>query len=102
MYLCNTMKLKIKIKSAKFKTSVHKVNLNILYIDFWLKSLLSKALKEFELTHKHYNVLKMLNGKHPEESCASGITVRISEKKSNEPQIINWLVTKKLPSIAHY
>lgn len=90
------MKLEEAIQSSKFKSDVHKASLNILYTAWWLKTVLSRELKEFGLTHEQYNVMRILKGKHPEQMCVRDIASRMIEKNSNVPRIIDRLVTKKL------
>lgn len=90
------MKLEQAIKSSKFKNEVHKAGLNILYTAWWLKTLMSKELKEYGLTHEQYNVLRILKGKYPEQICVKEIACRMIEKNSNIPRIIDRLETKKL------
>ncbi len=68
--------------------------MNILYTAWWLKSMLSKELKVFELTHEQYNVLRILKGKHPEQMCVKDIGGRMIEPSSNVPRIIDRLVAK--------
>ena len=94
-YIC-IVKLEQAIKSTKFKNEVHKAGLNILYTAWWLKTVMSKDLKEFGLTHEQYNVLRILKGKYPEQMCVRDITCRMIEKSSNVPRIIDRLEIKKL------
>jgi DNA-binding MarR family transcriptional regulator len=90
------VKLEEAIKSTKFKNEVHKAGLNILYTAWWLKTVMSKELKEFGLTHEQYNVLRILKGKYPEQMCVRDIACRMIEKSSNVPRIIDRLELKKL------
>ena len=90
------MKLEQAIKSNIFKDEIHKAALNILYTSWWLKTLMSKELKEYGLTHEQYNVLRILKGRHPEQMCVKEIATRMIEKSSNVPRIIDRLETKKL------
>lgn len=90
------MKLEQAIQSTKFKNEVHKAGLNILYTAWWLKTVMSRELKEFGLTHEQYNVLRILKGKHPELMCVKDIACRMIEKSSNVPRIIDRLEIKKL------
>lgn len=90
------MKLEHVIKSSKFRNEVHKAALNILYTSWWLKTLMSRELKEYGLTHEQYNVLRILNGKHPDNICVGEIACRMIEKNSNVPRIIDRLEAKKL------
>lgn len=90
------MKLEEAIKSNKFKSEVHKATLNILYTSWWLKTNMSKELKEYGLTQEQYNVLRILKGKYPEHICVKEIACRMIEKSSNVPRIIDRLEAKKL------
>jgi len=90
------VKLEEAIKSNKFKNEVHKAGLNILYTAWWLKTIMSRELKDYGLTHEQYNVLRILKGKHPEQMCVRDIACRIIEKNSNVPRIIDRLEVKKL------
>lgn len=94
-YIC-AVKLEQAIKSNKFKNEAHKATLNILYTAWWLKTKMSKELKEFGLTHEQYNVMRILKGKHPEQMCVKDIGCRMIEKSSNVPRIIDRLEIKKL------
>jgi len=90
------VKLEQAIKSTKFKNEMHKAALNILYTAWWLKTIMSKELKEYGLTHEQYNVLRILKGKHPDQMCVREIASRMIEKNSNVPRIIDRLELKKL------
>jgi DNA-binding MarR family transcriptional regulator len=95
MYIC-IVKLEQAIQSNKFKNQRHKVGLNILYTAWWMKSRVNTELKEFGLTHEQYNVLRILNGKHPEQMCVKDIAGRMIEKSSNVPRIVDKLDLKNL------
>jgi DNA-binding MarR family transcriptional regulator len=90
------VKLEQAIKSNKFRNEVHKAGLNILYTAWWLKTMMSKELKEYGLTHEQYNVLRILKGRHPEQICVREIACRMIEKNSNVPRIIDRLEAKRL------
>jgi DNA-binding MarR family transcriptional regulator len=90
------MNVEQAIQSNKFKSEVHKVTINILYSAWYVKTIISKELKDFGLTHEQYNVLRILKGKHPEQMCVRDIASRMIEKSSNVPRIIDRLVVKKL------
>jgi DNA-binding MarR family transcriptional regulator len=94
-YIC-AVKLEEAIKTSKFSSEKQKAGLNILYTAWWLKTLISRELKVFGLTHEQYNVLRILKGKHPEKMCVRDIGGRMIERSSNVPRIIDRLVAKKL------
>jgi DNA-binding MarR family transcriptional regulator len=58
--------------------------------------MISKELKQLDLTHEQYNVLRILKGKHPEQMCVKDIGCRMIERSSNVPRIIDRLVAKEL------
>lgn len=89
------MKLEQAIQSEKFETQLQKAGLNVLYTAWWLKTVVSKELKEFGLTHEQYNVLRILKGKYPALMCVRDIGNRMIEKSSNVPRIIDRLEIKK-------
>ena len=90
------MKLEEAIKSNKFKSEVHKAGLNILYTAWWLKTMTSKELKKYGLTHEQFNVLRILKGKYPQQMCVRDVACRMIEKNSNVPRIMDRLELKKL------
>ena len=90
------MKLEEAIKSNKFKSEKHKAVINILYTAYWLRNNFTIALKEFGITLEQFNVMRILNGKHPEQMRVKDIGSRIIEKSSNVPRIVDRLVAKKL------
>jgi len=90
------VKLEEAIKTTTFSSEAQKAGLNILYTAWWLKTLVSKELKEFGLTHEQFNVLRILKGSHPEEMCVKDIGCRMIERNSNVPRIIDRLVAKHL------
>lgn len=94
-YIC-VVKLEQAIQSTKFRSEVHKAGLNILYTAWWLKTAISKELKEFGLTHEQFNVLRILKGKYPEQMCVRDVSCRMIERNSNVPRIVDRLEIKKL------
>ena len=90
------MKLENALLSNKFSSESQKATLNILYTAWWLKSITSKELKDFDLTQEQYNVLRILKGKYPDQLCVKDIARRMIEKSSNVPRIIDRLEIKKL------
>lgn len=94
-YIC-IVKLEQAIQSVNFRNQNHKAGLNILYTAWWIKTVMSKELKNFGITHEQYNVLRILKGKSPDEMCVKDIAGRMIEKSSNVPRIVARLVLKKM------
>jgi len=94
-YIC-IMKLEDALKTSRFRDARHKATLNVLYTSYWLKSVVSKYMKELSLTSEQFNVMRILKGKHPEAMCVKDIASRMIEKNSNVPRILDKLVDKEL------
>jgi DNA-binding MarR family transcriptional regulator len=90
------MKLEDALKTSRFRDARHKATLNVLYTSYWLKSVVSKYMKELSLTSEQFNVMRILKGKHPEAMCVKDIASRMIEKNSNVPRILDKLVDKEL------
>jgi DNA-binding MarR family transcriptional regulator len=88
------VKLEDAIQTDKFASEKVKAGLNILYTAWWLKSTLSRQLKNIGLTHEQFNVLRILNGKSPIGMCVRDIGSRMIEQSSNVPRIIDRLIIK--------
>ncbi|MCU0345341.1 MAG: MarR family transcriptional regulator [Saprospiraceae bacterium] len=59
------MKIEEAIKT-KFLNPIHKVAVNISYTSNWLRDEQAHVFKEHDLLPQHFNVLRILAGKHPE------------------------------------
>lgn len=92
------MKLEEALKTSKFSSEKHKAALNLLYTAWWLKTVISRDLKNVGLTQEQYNVLRILKGKSPEAMCVRDISGRMIERNSNVPRIVDRLVAKKYVS----
>jgi DNA-binding MarR family transcriptional regulator len=91
------MRLEDTIKQTKpFKSELQKLLLNISVTSSWINTLISERLKVYDLTPHQYNVLRILNGKHPEGYCNHEITERMIDKSSNSTRIVDKLINKKL------
>ncbi|GAA4464346.1 MarR family transcriptional regulator [Nemorincola caseinilytica] len=90
------MRLEEAIRSNNFSDERHRATVNLVYSAYWMKDILSSALKEYGLTMEQHNVLRILKGSHPKDLCVKDIASRIVEKSSNVPRIIDRLVAKKL------
>src|SRR3954469_15600391 len=94
-YIC-IVKLENAIQSHNFRSENQKAGLHLLFTAYQLKCKVSETLKPFDLTAEQYNVLRILNGKHPQSMCVKDIANRMIEHSSNVPRIIDRLVAKKL------
>ena len=90
------MKLNEAIKSDRFADERHRASVNMLYTTYWLKDHFINALKPHGISLEQHNVLRILNGSHPEMMRVKDIASRMVEKSSNVPRIVDKLVIKEL------
>ncbi|AUD02569.1 MarR family winged helix-turn-helix transcriptional regulator [Spirosoma pollinicola] len=91
------MSIETDIKqSTPFKSSYHRVIVNLIYTSNWLAGSQTQLLKPFKLTLQQYNVLRILRGQFPDPIKVSDITERMLDKMSNASRLVDKLVAKKL------
>ena len=90
------MKLEEEIHTTKFVSEIHRAAINLLFTSHWLHTKINVHLKLFGLTHEQFNVMRILKGKHPEKMCVKNIAMRMIEKNSNVPRILDKLEKKGL------
>ncbi|MFC2124358.1 MarR family winged helix-turn-helix transcriptional regulator [Bacteroidota bacterium] len=84
------------IKQKKFKNEHHRLVINIFFTSSFLHAKHTKILKPHGLSSEQYNVLRILRGKHPEQSTVSNIQDRMLDKSSNASRLIDKLFKKDL------
>ncbi|GAB3724084.1 MarR family winged helix-turn-helix transcriptional regulator [Spirosoma lituiforme] len=91
------MSIETDIKqSAPFKSSHHRVIVNLIYTANWLTGNQTQLLKPSKITLQQYNVLRILRGQFPNPIKVSDITERMLDKMSNASRLVDKLVAKKL------
>jgi DNA-binding MarR family transcriptional regulator len=88
------MTLEEEIKSTKFESELHKAQINILFSAAWIKGKLTSFLKQHQLTHEQFNVLRILRGQSPDAVCMMDIASRMLERNSNVTRIVEKLLAK--------
>ena len=95
-YLCH-MSIEEDIKqTVPFRTSYHRVLVNLIYTNNWVMDSHMRALKPFKLTVQQFNVLRILRGQHPNPIKVADITERMLDKMSNASRLVDKLVLKQL------
>jgi len=92
--------LEKEIKQSKFADEQMKAHLNVLYTANWLYNQISSVLKQHQLTHEQFNVLRILRGSHPKSMCQKDILSRMISPSSNLTLIIKKLRVKRWVSVA--
>lgn len=90
------MSIETDIKQASFRSSYHRMVVNVLYTGNWLGNEQMRLLKPFGITGQQYNVLRILRGKAPCPVKVNEITERMLDKMSNASRLVDKLLLKKL------
>ncbi len=88
------MRLEEVLKTERFESMAHKSMLNLMYTAYWAKTKVSTTLKKHSLTSEQFNVMRILKGKHPQAMCVKDIALRMIERSSNVPRIIDRMILK--------
>jgi len=88
------MNLEEEIKQTIFQNEYHKLILNILFTGSWLESSISKIIKEYDLSHAQYNILRILGGQHPAPANVSNVQERMLDRLSDASRLIEKLRCK--------
>lgn len=86
------MRIEDAIKQTSFKTSHEKAAVNLLFTYNWFRDLSSESLKPFGLKMQHYNVLRILNGRHPEAHSPGEIKDVMLDKSPDLTRLLDKLV----------
>jgi DNA-binding MarR family transcriptional regulator len=90
------MQIEQAIKQPKFNDSYQKLAVNLLYTSNWLRDAQNSLLKEFDILPQHYNILRILKGKHPDPLCPGDIKEVMLDKGNDVTRLLDKLVTKGL------
>ncbi len=90
------MRLEDEIKQRRFRSSVHKTALNVLFTGNWLHRMHAQVLKPHGLTPEQYNVLRILRGQHPKPATVNLLKERMLEKMSNVSRLVEKLRVREL------
>ncbi|MCP4521075.1 MAG: winged helix DNA-binding protein [Cytophagales bacterium] len=90
------MKLEEEIKQKKFKSEWKKATINIIYTGNWLTDIIVAHLKPYKITEQHFNILRILRGKHPNVSFPSEIKEVLINKKGDLTRLLDKLVKMEL------
>lgn len=86
------MKLRDEIKQLEFNNVFLKAFINVLFTGNYLRNKQNGTLKPYGITMQQFNVLKILNGKHPESLKAGEIKSVMIDKSPDLTRLINRLI----------
>ena len=75
------MRIEEAIRQPKFRNNFQRALINLLYTSNWLRDVRVQMFKPYGLNPQQYNVLRILNGKHP-DPCTAGEIKRVMLDKS--------------------
>lgn len=90
------MKIEQELQIKRFHNDEQKVQLNVLFTASWLKGRINQWLKDYDLTHEQFNVVRILRGNTGRPMCVKDITERMIDRNSNTTRIIDKLEAKNL------
>lgn len=90
------MKFEEEIKQSKFKSSREKAIVNILYTGNWLRDNTEGILKPVGINEQHYNILRILRGRHPQTICPGEIKEVLINKRGDLTRLLDKLVKMAL------
>jgi len=90
------MKIEDEIKQYRFESNVQKALINLLYTNNWHRDLLQGILRKFDLQQQHYNILRILKGKHPEPVSPGYIKDVMLDKGTDLTRLLDKLERKSL------
>jgi DNA-binding MarR family transcriptional regulator len=90
------MEIGEEIKQSKFRSSHHKMIVNLVYTTNWLNTIQMREFKAFGLSSQQYNILRILRGQGKNAVNLGLIQERMLDKNSNASRLIEKLRLKKL------
>ena len=90
------MSIEQDIKQTSFNTSLEKALVNVLYTYNWLRDQSQDVYKPYGIKMQHYNVLRIIKGKHPEALSPGEIKEVMLDKSPDLTRLLDKLVDMKL------
>jgi DNA-binding MarR family transcriptional regulator len=90
------MEIEMAIKQSKFNDVHQKLVVNLLFTSNWLRDAQNSLMKQYDILPQHYNILRILNGKHPNASCPGDIKEVMIDKGTDVTRLLDKLVHKGL------
>lgn len=86
------MKIELAIKQNKFENSYQKAIINIIYTANWLRDQQQLIFKSHGLLPQHYNILRIVKGRHPRAVSPGEIKEVMLDKGNDVTRLIDKLV----------
>ncbi|MEP3388575.1 MAG: MarR family transcriptional regulator [Reichenbachiella sp.] len=90
------MRFEEEIKQSSFKNSREKAIINVVFTGNWLRDRTDVVLKPYKINEQHYNLLRILRGRHPLTICPSEIKEVLINKRGDLTRLLDKLVAMGL------
>ncbi|WP_422361630.1 MarR family winged helix-turn-helix transcriptional regulator [Reichenbachiella sp.] len=90
------MRFEEEIKQSSFKNSREKAIINVVFTGNWLRDRADVVLKPYNINEQHYNLLRILRGRHPLTICPSEIKEVLINKRGDLTRLLDKLVNMEL------
>ena len=87
-----------EINQSKFVDNYHMAYVNVMYTSNWLRDRQLPIFKKYNLLPQHYNVLKIVKGKHPKSASPGYILEVMLDKGRDLTRLVDKLVKMELLS----
>ena len=91
-----SMRIEEEIKQSRFRNPHQKAVLNVIYTAGWLAARQKGFFREFGLTARQFNALRILRGQYPKSISATDIRSRMLDKNSDVSRLLDRLAAKEL------
>lgn len=88
------MKIEKVIKQTTFEDSYQKAIVNLIYTGNWMRDKQNSLFKKYGLLPQHYNILRILKGRHPHAVCPGDIKEVMLDKGNDLTRLLDKLVKK--------
>jgi DNA-binding MarR family transcriptional regulator len=90
------MKIEAEIRQKEFRNEYQKAAINLVFTNNWLMAKHQNFFTHYGITHKQYNVLRILKGQYPNSISTSDIRDRMLDKSSDSSRIVDRLAGRDL------
>jgi DNA-binding MarR family transcriptional regulator len=85
-----------QINHHTFSNEQHRLRMNLMLTNNWLKNEVKEFLDQFEITQQQFNILRILRSMKGEPLSTNEICERMIDKMSDTSRIVDRLVSKDL------
>lgn len=90
------MNIEHELLVSKFRNEQHKNIISLIFHGYILRKKEDEFIKKYGVSFEQFNVLRIINGSERKRLTVKEIAVRMIEKNSNVPRIVDKLEIKKM------